>query len=76
MSDTYGAVERRTKWLSIPEAAVFIGFGRNSLDLAIALGAIPFSVHSGKRFIEQGAALLLRQKLLALAEEVRANGAV
>ncbi len=74
MSDISGASGRRAEWLSLPEAARIIGFGRNSLDRAMTLGAIPYRIRDGQRFIEQGAALLLRQKLLALAEEVRANG--
>lgn len=62
---------RGHKWLSSGDAAKAIGFGRNTIDRAMKLGAIPVRWSTGVPQIDLSDALLFKTKLLALASAER-----
>jgi hypothetical protein len=66
MSDVTGST-RGHRWLSPSDAAKAIGFGRNTLDRAIELGALPARSSGGRLLVDLSDAILFKSKLLALA---------
>jgi hypothetical protein len=67
---TFGPAGQRPVWLSVGDAARCVGFGRNTIDRAIDLGALP-SRHTldKRRVVAQADAELFRAKLLRLAKD-------
>jgi hypothetical protein len=63
---------RGPKWLSPSDAAKIVGFGRNTLERAIELGALPArKLEDGRRLVDLSDAYIFRSKLLALASVER-----
>ena len=68
MSDIFPTTPtRRREWLSPGDAARVIGFGRNTLERAVKLGALPVRRTQHGQLIDKDDALLFKRKLLDLA---------
>src|SRR5271166_1503617 len=55
--------------LTVSAASQLIGFGRNTLERAMSLGALPYMTYEGRRIVDRDAATAFRAKLVQLALE-------
>jgi hypothetical protein len=56
-------------WMSPSDAAIYIGFGRRTVERAIDLGVLPAKWLRGERLVAAEDARLFRAKLIELARE-------
>jgi len=64
-----GSERKEGVWLTVSAASQLIGFGRNTLERAMSLGALPYMTYEGRRIVDRDAATAFRAKLVQLALE-------